>query len=79
LVLQPAGELDGSGQSAGRDDFARVLPGAGCIQPVEDESNTCGPFFSLWKSDPDPLIGLVEDGLIELTFPFIPKTTPFPV
>ena len=40
LLLQPHSKLHASFQGAGRNDYARDRPDAGCIQPVEHQGNT---------------------------------------
>jgi hypothetical protein len=74
--MQPAGELDSSGQSASRDDFARGYSSTRCIQIVEDEANPCCSLFGFGESGPDLFVGFSKDEFVNLILPVLPKLPP---
>jgi hypothetical protein len=74
--MQPAGELDSPGQSIGGDKFTGDYSSTGCIQPMEDEGNTCSPFFGFGQSSADLFVGLSKDEPINLRLPFFPELPP---
>jgi hypothetical protein len=71
--MQPTGEFDGSGQSAGRDGLARSCSSTCRIQVVEDEGYTAGPFFNLRQACPNLFVRFGEKSFINLVLPRFPE------
>ena len=76
MTLQPHGKLHTSIQGAGRNDYARDRPDAGCIQPVEYQGDTGCSLQRLDEEQLDLMVAFITNTIVNLPLPIVPELMP---
>jgi hypothetical protein len=76
LLLQPHSKLHASFQGAGRNDYARDRPDAGCIQSVEHQGDTGCSLQRLDEEQLDLMVACISNAIEKLSPPIAPELMP---